>query len=70
MSFLLAPAIFGFIFIVQRPECHLLVSRYLLTLAGLFSYFCYTQEVERLGKSLIEGGQKSVNQVIHGRVRG
>lgn len=55
MAFLLATAIFAFVFITQRPEFHLPVSRYLLTLAGLFSLFCYTQEVERLAKSLIEG---------------
>jgi hypothetical protein len=54
MSFLVATAIFGFVFIVRRPEFHIPISRYFLTLAGLFSYFCYTQEVERLAKSLIE----------------
>jgi hypothetical protein len=54
MSFLLATAIFGFVFITQEPEFHIPASRYFLTLAGLFSYFCYTQEVERLAKNLIE----------------
>jgi hypothetical protein len=54
MSFLLATAIFGFVFITQRPEFHIPASRYFLTLAGLFSFFCYTQEVERLANSLIE----------------
>jgi hypothetical protein len=54
MSFLLATAIFGFVFITQAPEFHIPASRYFLTLAGLFSYFCYTQEVERQAKSLIE----------------
>jgi hypothetical protein len=58
MSFLLAAAIFGFVFIVQRPELNLPASRYLITLAGLFAYFCYTQEVERLARNLIEGGPK------------
>jgi hypothetical protein len=56
MSFLLATAIFGFVFIAQPPEFHIPTSRYFFTLAGLFSLFCYTQEVERLGKSLIKGG--------------
>ena len=50
MSFLLATAIFGFVFITQRPEFHILVSCYFLTLAGLFSLFCYTKEVERAGE--------------------
>jgi hypothetical protein len=54
MLFLLATAIFAFVFITQRPEFHIPVSRYFLTLAGLFSLFCYTQEVEKFAKSLIE----------------
>jgi hypothetical protein len=51
MSFVLASAIFGFVFIVQRPDFHLPLSRYFLTL-GLFAFFCYTQEVEKLAKKL------------------
>jgi hypothetical protein len=55
MSFLLATAIFGFVFITRRPEFHIPVSRYFLTLAGLFSFFLFTpKEVERLANSLIE----------------
>ena len=61
MSFVLAAAIFGFVFIVQRPELNLPPSRYLITLAGLFAYFCYTQEVERLAKRLIDPGQERAN---------
>jgi hypothetical protein len=61
MSFLVATAIFGFVFIVQRPEFHIPVSRYLLTLAGLFSFFCYTQEVERLAKRLMETKQETAD---------
>jgi hypothetical protein len=54
MSLLVTTAIFGFVFITQRPDFHIPFSRYVLTLAGFFSYFCYTQELERLAKSLIE----------------
>ena len=54
MSFVLAAAIFGFVFIVQRPELNLPVSRYLITLAGLFAYFCYVLEVESLARNLID----------------
>jgi hypothetical protein len=54
VSFLLATSIFAFVFITQRPEFHIPISRYLLVSVGLFSFFCYTQEAERLGKSLIE----------------
>ena len=53
MSFLLATAIFGFVFLAQKPQFQIPASSYFLTLAGLFSFFCYTQEVERLAKSLI-----------------
>src|ERR1700730_18377597 len=49
MSFVLATGIFGFVFIMQRPEFRIPVSRYLLLLAGLFAFYCYTQETERLG---------------------
>jgi hypothetical protein len=61
ISFLLPTAIFAFVFMTQRPEFHIPMSRYLLITAGLFACFCYTQEVERLAKGLIEGGQKSAN---------
>ena len=54
MSFALAAAIFGFVFIVQRPELDLPVSRYLITLGGLFAYFCYVLEVESLARNLID----------------
>jgi len=53
MSFVLATAIFGFVFIVRRPELSLPISRYFLTLAGLFAYFCYALEVEGLARNLI-----------------
>ncbi len=53
MTFVLASAIFGFVFIIRRPEFQFPVSRYFLTLAGLFAYFCYTQELEQLGRALI-----------------
>ena len=53
LSFLLWTAVFGFVFINPRPEFHLPVDRHLLMLAWLFSFFCYTQEVENLAKSLI-----------------
>jgi uncharacterized RDD family membrane protein YckC len=58
VSLLVATAIFGFVFIIQRPDFHIPVSRYVLTLVGFFSYFCYTQELERLAKSLIEAPQE------------
>jgi hypothetical protein len=60
MSFVLATAVFGFVFIVRRPEFQIPASRYLVLIIGLFALFCYTQELEQLGRALIgpDHGQK------------
>jgi hypothetical protein len=44
---------FGFVFIVRRPEFQLPASRYFILIIALFAVFCYTQELERLGRALI-----------------
>jgi hypothetical protein len=53
MSFVLATAVFGFVFIVRRPELQIPTSRYLVVIIALFALFCYTQELEQLGRALI-----------------
>jgi hypothetical protein len=53
MSFVLATSIFGFVFIVRRPELFVPTSRYFVLVVGLFALFCYTQELEQLGRALI-----------------
>jgi hypothetical protein len=53
MSFVLATSIFGFVFIVRRPELFVPTSRYFVLIVGLFALFCYTQELEQLGRALI-----------------
>jgi len=53
MSFVLATSIFGFVFIVRRPEFQITTSRYFAVIIGLFALFCYVQELERLGRALI-----------------
>jgi hypothetical protein len=53
MSFVLATAVFGFVFIVRRPEFQIPASRYCAVIIGLFALFCYTQELEQLGRTLI-----------------
>jgi hypothetical protein len=53
MSFVLATSVFGFVFIVRRPEFQIPASRYFIVIIGLFAVFCYTQEVEQLGRALI-----------------
>jgi hypothetical protein len=52
MVYVLPTAIFGFVFIAQRPEFDIPVFRCLILLLGLFSLFCYVRELERLGRVL------------------
>lgn len=53
MSFVLATSVFGFVFIVRRPELEIPMSRYFVLLIGLFALFCYTRELEQRGRALI-----------------
>ena len=53
MSFVMATSVFGFVFIVRRPELQIPTSRYFVVIIGLFALFCYTQELEQLGRALI-----------------
>ncbi|MCM0612068.1 hypothetical protein KFJ24_06210 [Marinobacter sediminum] len=53
LVFLLGSAAFSLLFIVNTPPDSIPVFRYLLLLAMLFSLFCYTLELERLGKTLL-----------------
>lgn len=53
MSFVLATSVFGFVFITQKVGFQIPIFRYVLTLLGLFSLFCYVQELERLGRLLL-----------------
>jgi hypothetical protein len=53
MSFVLATSVFGFVFIVRRPEFQIPTSRYFALIIGLFALFCYVQELERLGRALV-----------------
>ena len=53
MSIVLATSVFGFVFIVRRPEFQIPTSRYFAVIIGLFALFCYTQELEQLGRALI-----------------
>jgi hypothetical protein len=58
LSFILATAVFSFVFISQRLASQMPAARYVLTLAGLFSLFCYMQELNRLGNVMM-GQQKN-----------
>ncbi len=56
LSFLLATTVFSFVFFAQKLASRMPPGRYVLMIIGLFSLFCYMQELQRLGKRLI--GQK------------
>jgi hypothetical protein len=62
MSFVLVTSVFGFVFIVRRPEFQLPASRCFVTIIGLFALFCYTQELEQLGRALI-GPERTTSDV-------
>jgi len=38
---------------VRRPEFEIPMSRYFIVIIALFALFCYTQELEQLGRALI-----------------
>ena len=52
-SFVFASGVFTFLFIVPRPDFSIPAARYVITLIGVFSIFCYTLEVERLGRAML-----------------
>jgi hypothetical protein len=52
-GFVFASAVFGFVFLIPRPGFSLPLSRYVVTIAALFAVYCYTLELERLGRALV-----------------
>jgi hypothetical protein len=63
MSFVFATSVFGFLFITQRSGFHIPVSRYAITLLGLFALYCYGQEMERLGRAFLGSERKRCTNV-------
>jgi hypothetical protein len=54
LSFVLATSVFSFVFISRKPDFFQIPGHgTMLTLAVLFSLFCYTRELENLGKDLL-----------------
>jgi hypothetical protein len=53
MSFVFPTSVFGFLFIAQNSAFHIPVFRYVVALLGLFSLYCYTRELERLGAAFL-----------------
>jgi hypothetical protein len=53
MLFVFATSVFGIVFIAQRPGFQIPAFRYVVTLIGLFSLYCFMHELERLGRAFI-----------------
>lgn len=51
MAFVFATAVFTLVF-METPRGHMPVFWYVVTILGLFSLYCYGEELERLGKRL------------------
>lgn len=58
MAFVFASTVFGFVFIANQPNYRAYGLRYLVILAGLFSLYCYTQELERLARAFLPGQRR------------
>jgi hypothetical protein len=56
LAFTLATAVFSFAFVLQRLSSQLPVIGYGLTLGGMFSLFCYMQELQSLGTAMMDRG--------------
>ncbi len=52
LSFVFASSVFGFAFIIRRPELQVPFSRYAILVVGLFAVFCYFQELEQFGQAI------------------
>ena len=59
LSFVVATSIFSFVFIAKRLEGQMDAARYILTVVGLFSLFCYMLELQRFGSALIGAEEKA-----------
>ncbi len=53
MIFVLPTSIFGFVFVAQRPEFEIPIFKCLVLLLGMFAFYCYMRELERLGRAFI-----------------
>jgi hypothetical protein len=62
--FVLATAVFSFVFISEKLASEMPVLRYVLTLAGLFSLFLYSQELQWLGNALMRREKKPAGEKL------
>ena len=59
LNFIFASAVFSAVYIVRFKELEISIWRFVLLSTVLFSIFCYTLELERLGRALLERKDRS-----------
>lgn len=52
IAFVFATAVFALVFLTEKPGFHMPVFWYVVTILGLFSLYCYGEDLERLGKRI------------------
>ena len=52
-GFIFASSVFSFLFLVPNPAFSMPIGRYVITTLMMFAVFCYTLELERLGRTLL-----------------
>ena len=58
-AFVVASGVFTFMFLAPKPNFSVPISRYVITIFGVFSIFCYTLELDRFGRALLGPETKS-----------
>ena len=59
LNFIFAGSLFSAVYLVRFNELNIALWGFVLLSAVLFSIFCYSLELERIGKALIEGRSRS-----------
>src|SRR6516162_1345002 len=59
LNFIFASALFSTVYLVRFKELDISLWRFVLLSSVLFSIFCYTLELERFGRALIERKDRS-----------
>src|SRR5262245_31303486 len=53
LGFILVSGVFSLVFLAPRPGFSIPVGRAVVTTLGIFAMFCYTRELERVGRALL-----------------
>jgi hypothetical protein len=59
LNFIFASALFSAVYLVRFKELEISLWRFVILSTVLFSIFCYTLELERLGRALLERKNRS-----------